>query len=274
MGTRGDFDFGAGSVAEAYESDLVPVLFEPWAISLLGRYPHWHGRRVLDLGAGTGIVTRLLAQRVGSTGHVIAADVSAEMLSQARLHCAALEQSIDFVESGADAIGIPESSVDVVVCQQSFQFFPDKPAAAREIHRVLRKEGRVMLSTWRPVSECEYFGVLCEVLTAIGEEEISDSMRLPFDFMPESELSACFTSAGFSDVAVSVEHLPLVLPGGLPQAIQLAYATPIGPKLQALSDDKQRRFRDTMAERVGELSQDGTDMGPMTANVLSAVKPS
>ncbi len=274
MGKPGDFDFGATSTAEAYEDSLVPVLFEPWAIQLLDGYPDWEGQRVLDLGTGTGIVARLLAGRVGSQGQVLATDVNAEMLSQARRHCLALGAAVEFVESPASPLNIPSGSVDVVVCQQAFQFFPDRHAAAGEMYRVLSNGGRAIVSTWRPVLECEFFGAICEALNAVGEKGIADMMRVPFDFLPEAELSAHFTSAGFQEVDVVRQERPLVLSRGLPHAIRVAYATPIGPKLRALPEEKQSRFREAMGTVVGNLSKDGTKMGRMAANVLSARKPS
>ncbi len=274
MGKPDDFDFGAASTAEAYEDSLVPVLFEPWAIQLLDGYPAWEGQRVLDLGMGTGIVARLLAGRVGSQGQVLATDVNAEMLSQARRYCLALGTAVEFVESPASPLHIPFGSVDVVVCQQAFQFFPDRHAAAGEMYRVLSNGGRAIVSTWRPVSECEFFGAICEALNAVGEKGIADMMRVPFDFLPEAELSAHFTSAGFQEVDVVRQERPLVLSRGLPHAIRVAYATPIGPKLRALPEEKQSRFREAMGTVVGNLSKDGTKMGRMAANVLSARKPS
>ena len=274
MGKTGDFDFGAASVAETYEDSLVPALFEPWANQLLDGYPAWKDQRVLDLGTGTGIVARLLAGRVGSQDRVLATDVNAEMLSQARRHCLALGAAVEFVESPASPLNIPSGSVDVVVCQQAFQFFPDRQAAAGEMYRVLSNGGRAIVSTWRPVSECDFFGAICEALNAVGEKGIADMMRVPFDFLPESELSAHFTSVGFQEVDVVRQERPLVLSGGLPHALRVAYATPIGPKLRALPEGKQSRFRESMGTVVGNLSKDGAKMGRMTANVLSAGRPS
>lgn len=67
--TKSDqFSFSGDSVASAYNNVLVPVLFKPWAISLIEEQGPWEGRRVLDLATGTGIVAQLLAQRVGSEG--------------------------------------------------------------------------------------------------------------------------------------------------------------------------------------------------------------
>ncbi len=266
------FEFGDTSVANAYDDVLVPVLFKPWAERLISAHQPWAGRAVLDLATGTGIVARLLADQVGSDGKVVAADINGEMLAIAKRRCADVDSVVSFVESPAHPLDVADATVDVVVCQQGFQFFPDRGAAAQEMHRVLRPGGRVIVSTWRPVTECEFFGAVCSALNSIGVSEIADAMRVPFDFMPETELASHFDAAGFASVEVKQQEQDLVLPGGAKHAIDAAYATPIAPKLRALSQEKQASFRHAMAQRIGELSSDGETMGRMVSNIVAAEK--
>jgi SAM-dependent methyltransferase len=266
------FDFGAESVAHGYETLLVPVLFEPWAIALLEAHRPWEGRRVLDLACGTGVVSRLLAGRVGSGGRVVGADVNAEMLSLARQRCAGLVPAVEFVQCAADSLEVASGSFDAVVSQQGFQFFPDKAVAAREAFRVLADGGRVVATTWCPVSECEFFGAVCKALEAIGELGISEMMRVPFDRMPAAELTAHLEAAGFADVRCRRRERELVMSGGLGHAISFAYATPIGPMLRDLPEDRQAEFQDGLATLLGGLRRDGVTMGWMVSNEISARK--
>ena len=264
------FDFGSGSVASTYDDALVPVLFRPWAARLVAEHSRWEGHWVLDLATGTGVVAELLAGQVGPEGKVIGTDINREMLALAQRRCADLSQVVHFVESPAHPLELSDETVDVVVCQQGFQFFPDRGAAAEEIYRVLREGGRVIVSTWRPVTECEFFGVICMALGAIDENEMANAMRVPFDFMPESELATHFTSAGFENVTVKRQEQNLVLNGGVKHAIEVAYSTPIAPQLRALPEEKQALFRNAMRDLVDELSDDGVTMGRMISNVLTA----
>ena len=268
-----EFSFGDDSVANAYDNVLVPVLFEPWAERLVDEHQPWEGRRVLDLATGTGIVAKRLAEQVGPGGKVFATDITGEMLELAVKRCAGLTPAVEFVECPAHPLDIASNSMDFVVCQQGLQFFPDKCAAVQEIYRVLCDGGQTVATTWCPVMECQFFGTICNALSAIGEPEIADMMRVPFDFMPASELSNHFESAGFVKVQHRRQEQDLVMGGGVPFAIQVAYATPIGPKLQELPDDRQVEFREVFTERLGELSADGVTMGRMVSNVLSAEKP-
>jgi ubiquinone/menaquinone biosynthesis C-methylase UbiE len=273
MNETREFSFGDDSVASAYDSSLVPVLFEPWAVQLIEEHRPWEGRRVLDLATGTGIVAQLLAGQVGPSGKVLGTDTNGKMLALARKRCGGLTPSVEFIECTAHPLEISSDSIDFVVCQQGFQFFPDKRAAAQEIYRVLCNGGKVISTTWRPVAECQFFGTICNALNAIGEPEISDMMRVPFDFMPESELTSHFESAGFANVQLRRQEQDLVIGGGVTHAFGVAYSTPIGPKLRALPDERQVQFQKTLTELLQELSDDGITMGRMVSNVLSAEKP-
>ena len=273
MGEKQEFSFGDNSVARAYDNVLVQVLFEPWAKSLVNEYQPWEGKRVLDLATGTGIVAQLLSGEVGASGEVIGTDINSEMLALAKKRCEGLIPEKNFIESPAHPLDVTDNSFDFVVCQQGFQFFPDKGAAASEIYRVLIDRGKVVASTWKPVEYCEYFGAICDALIEVGEPEMADMMKVPFDFMPEVDLTACFDDAGFTNVELKNEEKSLVIRGGLNEAVDVAYATPIGPKLNALSEKLQTQFRETFANILGKISNGGNDMGIMVSNVLSAEKP-
>ena len=270
-GSQG-LSFDDNSVAEGYDRVLAPLLFEPWAARLLRDVAPWKGRHVLDLATGTGVVARMLAEEVGPTGRVLGVDINETMLAQARKRCAHPSPVVSFLESPAQPLAVEDESVDVVVCQQGFQFFPDKHAAAREIHRVLRDGGQVVVTTWRSASECRIFGAICEALDAIEQPTIADAMRVPFDFMPAAELVAPFRAAGFRNVRARRLERDLVLPGGVAQAVEVAYASPIGPRLRALPKNAQSRFRSIFERLVVVLGNDTTTMGIMAANELRAEK--
>ena len=240
MAQPGDFNFGSDSVAAAYDTILVPLIFEPWAESLVAEHVDWEGRTVLDLATGTGIVAQLAACRVGPSGRVIATDLNPEMLARARQRCADTTPQVEVSEAAGHSIAAPDQSIDIVICQQGFQFFPNLPAAAIEIYRVLRPGGKVLASTWTRADECAFFGWICQTLGEISEPEIEAVTRLPFDHMPPENLASPFIAAGLANTTVERRSAPLVMPGGAPAVLKAAYATPIGPKLKALP---QQRFR-------------------------------
>lgn len=273
MSKSQEFSFGDDSVAIAYDNVLVRILFEPWANQLVEENMSWEGQRVLDLATGTGIVAQVLANKVGPYGKVFGTDINGEMLSLARKRCAGIIPEEMFIECPAHPLEIESNSIDFVVCQQGFQFFPDKSAAAQEIYRVLCDGGKIIATTWKPVSECQFFGRICDALEEIGETEMSHMMRIPFDFMPESELLAHFENTGFVNVQIRQQELALMLDGVARDGIEVAYSTPIAPKLRALPEERQIQFRNTFKKLLGEMSNGGKIMGRMVSNVLSAEKP-
>jgi SAM-dependent methyltransferase len=263
-----EFDFSGDAVAASYDDVLVPLLFRPWAERLAAEQGPWDGLRVLDLATGTGIVAQVLADRVGRDGRVIAADVNPDMLGLARTRCRGTGDTVTFVESSAHPLDVASTSVDAVVCQQGFQFFPEPASAAAEVHRVLRDGGRAYVSCWRDVDRCEFFGAICDAARAAMAEELSDLMRRPF-VQGGSELEASFVGAGFVDVALRDQEMPLVFES-VGAAVDTVFATPIGPRLRELPDETQREFRSALAERLEALAEDGRTMGRMVSHVLTA----
>ena len=271
MNNSNDFSFGDNSVAVAYADVLVPLLFEPWAQMLVETDRSWEGSDVLDLATGTGIVAQLMARKVGDSGTVTGMDMSQEMLDAAETR-AESQANLNFVLCPAEKINFPNNSFDYVICQQGFQFFADRNTSTKEMLRVLRDGGTAILSVWRPVSECHFFGVICESLESIDEHAISKMMRAPFDFLPVSEFVVPFETAGFSTVNVHREQRDLFMSGGIEQAIEAAYSTPIGPKLRALSKATQAQFIEALSDRARDLDGDNLTMGQMAADVLIATK--
>jgi len=74
-------------------------------------------------------------------------------------------------------------------------------------------------------------------------------------------------------VEVRREEQILVFNGWVSHAVESAYATPIGPKLRGLSDEKQASFRQAMNDQLNVISKDGKTMGRMVSNIVSAEKP-
>jgi ubiquinone/menaquinone biosynthesis C-methylase UbiE len=110
------------------------------------------GERALDVACGTGVVTRLAADRVGAAGKVAGVDINPGMLAVARENAPATS-SIEWYEGRAEALPLAEATFDVVLCQMGLQFFPDKPKAVQEMLRVLVPEGRVLVNVPGPAPQ-------------------------------------------------------------------------------------------------------------------------
>ena len=102
------------------------------------------GESVLDLGCGAGFDTFVAAQHVGLEGHVVGIDLSPEMLAVARAgQVEAGFPQVEFSEAPVEALPFPDASFDIAISNGVLNLVPDKPAALREILRVLRPGGRL-----------------------------------------------------------------------------------------------------------------------------------
>jgi SAM-dependent methyltransferase len=272
MSKRQNFDFDGESVPKAYDSILVPVLFEPWAEMLLERLPPQPEWSVLDLATGTGIVAHKLAEKLSRTGSIIGTDVASEMLAVARQRCKKASDTVSFIESSAFPLEFADNSIDAIYCQQGFQFFPDKRSTAHEMYRILRSGGKVAVSTWCPLDQCEFFRLIENALRLCKLDEIAETLSIPFNLMPEDELHSHFAIAGFHSIMLEKCEKDLVFSRGVDQAYETVHATPLAPKLRALPEEKLSQFREVMLSEFATVTTNGETKGKMTALVLTAEK--
>ncbi len=179
---------------ELYERALVGPLFQPWVEPLLADVQLGSGDHVLDIACGTGIVARIAKERLGPSSRVAGVDVNPQMLAVARR----LAPKVDWREGDAVALPLRDGErFHVVLCQQGFQFFPDRAAAARQVHRALVEGGRLGVSTWRPDEE---FPVLHQ-LRRIAERHVGAINDRRYSLGDPAPLEAVLREAGFHDVS-------------------------------------------------------------------------
>ncbi len=130
----------------AYERWLAPAVFRPFAVDLAARAARQKPGRILEVAAGTGVLTRELVE-VLPAADVTATDFNASMVSFGSQQAS----SARWEQADACSLPYPDGSFDLVVCQFGVMFFPDRPAAFAEARRVLRPEGRLLFSTWDAV---------------------------------------------------------------------------------------------------------------------------
>ena len=105
------------------------------------------GETLLDLGCGAGLDLYLYAQKVGPTGHLYGLDLAQPMLDKARSNLAGLGvNNVEWLHAPADAIPLPDNSVDLVTANGIYNLSPDKDAVMSEVARVLKPGGRTIFA--------------------------------------------------------------------------------------------------------------------------------
>jgi SAM-dependent methyltransferase len=189
-----------GTEAEIYERYLVPAVFAPWAAMLIEQAVLQPGERVLDVACGTGVVARLAVKPVGSTGQIIGLDNDAEKLGVARSLPLLPGVSLAWQEGNALAMPFADASFDALLCQQGLQFFPDRPTALREMHRVLVPGGRLVLSVWGSLERCPGHAALVRALEDHLATAAASIIRSFFVLGEASEVRSLFAGGPFNEV--------------------------------------------------------------------------
>jgi ubiquinone/menaquinone biosynthesis C-methylase UbiE len=250
----------------AYDAIIAP-LFTPWARDLIDRVAPPPGCEALDVAAGPGTVTRILAERIGRDGRVVAVDVSAAMLEIARAKpVAANWAAIEWVEGPAAPLPLADSSVDVVICQQGLQFFPDKAGALAEMRRTLRPGGRAGVAVWTRVED-QIFGYLHEAIAAVVSPEVAQRYLGPFS-LGGDEAAQHARAAGFANVDLERLTLPAVLPGGAQELFDTLPASGIAADLAALDDATRAELLADLTRRTEPIRDGDALHASMTASVL------
>ncbi|PTU33307.1 class I SAM-dependent methyltransferase [Stenotrophobium rhamnosiphilum] len=248
-----------GNAPEVYETQLVPALFGPWAPLLVAQATLCAGERVLDVACGTGVVTRLAAEQVGPTGHVVGLDLNAGMLARARATPSPAGAAVDWQEGDAGALPFEASSFDAVICQLGFQYFPDRAQAAREMLRVLKPTGRLVALVWRGLSHSPGFSALATALERNVSTAAAAVMRAPFVFGDSpDEFRGLLAQAGFRTVRVGadVRMVRFSSPAAFVQH-QVA-GSPLSPHVAAVGDAaRETLLREVTAAMQAHMNDDG-----------------
>jgi SAM-dependent methyltransferase len=190
----------AGSAPEVYADYLVPAIFGPWVPVVLDSAQLQEGHSVLDVACGTGTVATGAAERVGATGSVTGVDNNPGMLAVA---AARSRHEVRWQEADAQMLPFPDRSFDRVICQLGLQYFPDRLAAVRQMHRVLRPGGQAVVLVWRDLTHSPGFAALASALEMHAGPAAAATMRAPFVFGDDpAPLASLHQDAGFADVTV------------------------------------------------------------------------
>jgi SAM-dependent methyltransferase len=251
----------SGAIPQLYESHLVPLIFEPYAADLQQRVGSMNVRRILEVAAGTGVVTRALASLTKEGVSIVATDLNQAMLDQAA--AVGTARPVEWRQADAMALPFADGEFDAVVCQFGVMFFPDKAAAFAEARRVLRPGGAFIFNTWDRISENEFADAVTTALEAVFPEDPPRFLaRTPHGYHDRATIARDLAAGGFANPPrmVTVAARSRASAARVP-AIAYCQGTPLRNEIEARDASRLGQATDVaaaaIARRFGEHSVDG-----------------
>jgi len=201
MGEKQGSDFVfSGSVPELYDTLLVPLIFEAYADDLVARLRDLDASSILEVAAGSGVVTRAMVAGLPDSTMITATDLNQPMVD----HAVSIGTERPVIWQAADVMALPyeDGSFDAVVCQFGVMFFPDKAAAYAEVARVLRPNGVFVFNVWDRIEDNEFADVVTNAVAELWPDDPPAFLsRTPHGYYDEPTIQAHLAEGAFATPA-------------------------------------------------------------------------
>ena len=251
----------SGSVAKIYEAYLVPLIFEPYATDLADRLAARPLTRVLEIAAGTGVVTRALSLVLPERVGIVATDLNQPMLDQAA--ASGTTRPVEWRQADAMQLPFREREFDAVVCQAGVMFFPDKVKAFAEARRVLKPGGVFLFNTWDRIEENEFADVVTSSLANLFPQDPPRFLaRVPHGYYDPQIIEGDLAGAGFEGTpAITTVAARSRAKSARAPALAYCQGTPLRNEIEALNaaplDEATQVATDAIAQQFGRGPVDG-----------------
>ena len=260
----------SGSVPANYERYMVPLLFRPYAEIVAGKAAGLASQRILEVAAGTGVVTSALAAKLpGAT--IVATDLNQAMLDVAAESVDA--PNVEFKEADALALPFGDEGFDLVVCQFGSMFYPDRVRGHAEARRVLRTGGSYLLAIWDRLE----LNVLTDIAQKAMEQCFPDNppmfmKRGPFSYCDPQSIDHDLRAAGFEDIWIETFQTVSRSPSAEDAARGLCYGSPMSMELEAYGPDALNDVFELIAQAAKKYEGPNGFEAPMSAHIVTATK--
>jgi ubiquinone/menaquinone biosynthesis C-methylase UbiE len=257
-----------GSIPVAYDRYLGPLLFEPYAQDLAARLRGERLDAILEVAAGTGILTRRLLEAMPRSSSLTVTDLNQPMLDFARERIT--DGRITWKTADAQALPFPAGSFDVVTCQFGLMFVPDKGSACREARRVLRPGGLFAFNAWLSPEENPLGRISRDVTKTYFTSDPPAFYEVPYGLSDENLVRQLLAEAGFGEVQSRVVRFQATAPSARDAARGIVTGTPM---FLALTERATKPVEDIVEAVAAALAAEGGEAPfqvPMAARVYTA----
>jgi len=259
----------AGSVPKIYDEYLVPLIFEPYAVDLAQRLVARPLGRVLEIAAGTGVVTRALANALPANVSIVATDLNQAMLDQAE--AIGTKRAVEWRQADAMQLPFGDNTYDAVICQFGVMFFPDKAKAFAEARRVLKPGGVFIFNAWDRIEENEFADVVTTAVAALFPGDPPRFLaRTPHGYHDPRTIEADLANGGFA-AAPRIDTVTARSRAASPRMPAVAYCqgTPLRNEIEARDAARLGEATDAAAQAVAGRFGRGAVDGKIQAHVIT-----
>lgn len=215
-----------GSIPEYYDRCLGPLIFADFANDLAQRLARLELGSVLELAAGTGIVSRAICDVLPKDCEFVATDLNEPMLEAARSKFLDHE-SIEIRQADAMSLPFTDGSFDAIACQFGVMFFPDKDKSFAEALRVLKPGGRYIFSVWDSWQYNAFAELTHEVVGSYYPDNPPGFYKVPFGYRDTHLIESSLKAAGFSEASHEVVKFESKIPSASDFARGLVFGNPM-----------------------------------------------
>jgi SAM-dependent methyltransferase len=259
MNTRESDQTFTPALPAVYESHLVPLVFAPYAAELADRLAARPLSRVLEVAAGTGIVTRKMAMALPERVDIVATDRNQPMLDMAM--AVGTSRPVEWRQADAMQLPFADGTFDAVVCGFGVMFFPDKGRAFSEARRVLGPGGVLIFSVWDRLEQNEFADTVTTSLSSLYPDDPPRFLaRVPHGYTDPSAIAHDLGRGGF-ERSPQIETVPARSRAASPRIPAMGYCqgTPLRDEIESRGRSGEATVvaAEALAERFGAGEVDG-----------------
>jgi len=217
------------------------------------------GQRVLDIATGIGEPSITAAKVVGTGGHVLATDISRQMLAIAkeRATLLRLQDIIEFKENDAENLDLANLSFDAALCRWGLMLFPNLDAAIGKIYSSLVSGGRFAAAVWADATKVPIISLATRVIGS--QVQISappPGVPNPFSLADTNKLENSLARAGFRDIHIDTEIVTFEFESGgdycrYCQAVSVSASTALSKVTEERKEDIWRKVAEEAVRNYG-----------------------
>jgi ubiquinone/menaquinone biosynthesis C-methylase UbiE len=260
----------SGSIPENYDRYMVPMIFQPYADDLANRIVALKPRSVLEIAAGTGVVTRVLAPKLAADASYVVTDLNQPMLDYAKSQQPA-DPRIQWRQADALALPFEDGSFDLVCCQFGAMFYPDRVAGYREARRVLKHGGHFLFNVWDSLEHNHFANDVNDALADIFPDDPPRFMaRTPHGYYDKALIRRELSDAGFSDIEIETKAEKSHAPSARFAATAYCQGTPLRKEIETRDVGKLQAATDHSEAILAKKHGTGKIAAKIQAHVIMA----